>query len=575
VAANCIAARLIENGIKHGDAVGICTSRHFGMVASLLGILKSGAAYVPLDPNYPRDRLTYMINDASILMIITDDANQAMVSSIAENVSILMVDPGVSGLYDTTEGTQLVSVPPECTAYIIYTSGSTGKPKGVRIPHSAVVNFLFSMRTAPGLKENDIVAAVTTLSFDISVLEIFLPLITGASCLLIMDEVIRDGIKLLQTIKGNKVTVMQGTPSTWRLLISAGWKGSPDLKALCGGEPLPSDLLKELYPRVYQLWNMYGPTETTVWTTCQLITDPESPVLIGRPIHNTTAYILDETVQPLPVGVHGELYIGGDGLAQGYHNRPELTEAKFISNPFSNGKLYKTGDLARFHEDGKIECLGRIDSQVKIRGFRIELGEIEHVISTHSGVRQSVAVCKEYAPGDLRLLLYYVLHTSGAFTATELRKHLRSFLPDYMIPQHFIELETMPLTPAGKIDRKGLQLPIEIHAAIQSEKKAPVTPGELYLASIWREYLGIAIAYVNDTFFDLGGHSLISIQVISRIKTETGIEVQPKSLMFNTLGEIASIYKLKDNENKNVNTRKNEPIVSRVMRFFRRERNLH
>jgi acyl carrier protein len=320
---------------------------------------------------------------------------------------------------------------------------------------------------------------------------------------------------------------------------------------------------------------MYGPTETTVWTTCQLITDPESPVLIGRPIHNTTAYILDETVQPLPVGVHGELYIGGDGLAQGYHNRPELTEAKFISNPFSNGKLYKTGDLARFHEDGKIECLGRIDSQVKIRGFRIELGEIEHVISTHSGVRQSVAVCKEYAPGDLRLLLYYVLHTSGAFTATELRKHLRSFLPDYMIPQHFIELETMPLTPAGKIDRKGLQLPIEIHAAIQSEKKAPVTPGELYLASIWREYLGIAIAYVNDTFFDLGGHSLISIQVISRIKTETGIEVQPKSLMFNTLGEIASIYKLKDNENKNVNTRKNEPIVSRVMRFFRRERNLH
>jgi amino acid adenylation domain-containing protein len=565
---NALAHILREAGVVAEMPVGIMTQRSAGMILSQLAILKAGGAYVPLDPNYPPERIAFMLEDASITVVITESAVANLPQTVKTRILLDTIDLA-SVLYNKAPLTPLSG--PDNAAYIIYTSGSTGKPKGVVIQHRSVVNFACSMVQEPGINSQDAVLALTTISFDISILELLVPLTAGAKVIIVSREVATDGIMLAKKISEEGITVMQGTPSTWRLLLSGGWSGAAELKALCGGEAFPPDLFKELYPKVGSVWNMYGPTETTVWSTCCRLTDTDTTISIGKPIANTCIYILDKFLNPVPVGLTGELYIGGQGVARCYLNRTELTDQRFIPDPFvsePHAKMYATGDLARWLHNGTIECLGRIDAQVKIRGFRIELGEIENCISSYPGVRQSAALCKEFSPGDIRLLLYYVLHTAGSITASDLRKHLRSFLPDYMIPQHFIELETMPLTPSGKIDRKALQPPIEIAGSNSSVKTLPATPGELYLATVWKEVLGIDKVHTADTFFDLGGHSLLSIQVISRIKAETGVDVQPRSLMLNTLAEIAVSYPLNDHKINNEAYRK-KSIASKLFRFIR------
>lgn len=539
-ASDRIAMYLSARGILTGDLVGISLERHFEMIAALLAILKVGAAYVPLDPNYPKERLAYMIEDSGLHYIITQNNLKDLLPTNHESIQLICLEPGLTDLPSNSAPFKPAKVSTENTAYVIYTSGSTGKPKGVRIPHRAVVNFLKSMVKKPGICASDVVMAVTTLSFDISVLEILLPLTTGACIVVVENEIIQNGGKLIALLEDINPTIMQGTPSLWRLLIASGWKGRSRLKALCGGEPLPYDLIRELLPRVNELWNMYGPTEATVWATCFQIINTQDPVVIGYPIANTKTYILDATMQPLPVGVSGELFIGGTGLAEGYHNRPELTAEKFIKDPFSEGRIYRTGDLARYRKTGAIEFMGRIDSQVKIRGFRIEIGEIEQVTLNHQEIRQCAAICKEFSPGDTRLLLYFTLKSSGSITVSDLRKHLKSFLPEYMVPQHFLEMDTLPLTPAGKIDRKLLPLPFQSDNQKIQNKSEIKTQAEIYLADIWKQILSIDTIQASDNFYDLGGHSLLSIKVITQVKNETGIEIHPKAMILNTLGQIAA-----------------------------------
>lgn len=545
-ASDRIAMYLSAKGISSGDLVGISLERHFEMTAALLAILKAGAAYVPLDPNYPKERLAYMVEDSGLKFIVTQSSLENSLPTNGQSVQLICIEPGLNNLPPNSVQFKPVEVSTENVAYIIYTSGSTGKPKGVRIPHRAAVNFLRSMVKKPGICESDKVMAVTTLSFDISVLEIFLPITTGACCVVVENETIQDGGKLISLLENVKPTIMQGTPSLWRLLIASGWKGHSGLKALCGGEPLPYDLIRELLPRVNELWNMYGPTETTVWATCFQILNTQDPVFIGYPIANTKTYILDKSMQPLPVGLSGELFIGGVGLAEGYHNRPDLTAERFIKNPFADGRIYRTGDLARYRNEGAIEFMGRIDSQVKIRGFRIEIGEIEQVTLNNQEIRQCAAICKEVSPGDMRLLLYYTLKSVGSITVSDLRKHLKSFLPEYMVPQHFIEMDSLPLTPAGKIDKKALPMPFQSDMQNKDNQSEVKTQAEIYIANIWKEILKIETIKANDNFYNLGGHSLLSIKVIAQVKKETGVEIHPRAMIMNTLEQIAANHPFKN-----------------------------
>jgi amino acid adenylation domain-containing protein len=539
--ANQVASYLKTRDVVPGQLIGICLERSLEMVVGVLGILKTGAAYVPLDPNFPPERLSYMMSDANIKVLLTEEAIISQLPS--HGVRLVSIDGEASNIALCSDRKPSINgFDPECPAYVIYTSGSTGKPKGVQVPHRAVVNFLTSMQREPGLTKDDILVAITTLSFDISVLEIFLPLSVGAKSVVVSRDVAWDGEQLMQTLSHCCATVMQATPATWRLLLAAGWQGSPSLKILCGGENLAPDLAAELLPKVSELWNMYGPTETTVWSTCYKIVDAKMPLLIGHPIANTQVYILDTNLNPVPIGVHGELYIGGDGVSLGYLNRPELTQKSFLPDPFSNrrgGIIYKTGDRAKFHSNGAIECLGRIDNQIKIRGFRIELGEIEAVLSTLDVVEQCAVIAIEIKPGDVRLVAYLALKLQRTVTSTELRKYLRNSLPDYMVPQHFVELETLPLTYNGKIDRKQLPLPTDFPVTIEDTYIAPRTDNEKYLAELWADLLGRDRIGIHSNFFEIGGHSLLSMTCIARIQKETGVQLSPRVLLLNTLEQIA------------------------------------
>jgi amino acid adenylation domain-containing protein len=382
---NAIAARLQTARVKRGDLVGIHLERSTDMVAGLLAILKCGAAYVPMDPSFPAERLAFMVEDAHMPVILSQTS---LHRELPSSQAVVLLSDEIPG---SATGFSPVEIAAEDTAYVIFTSGSTGRPKGVRVPHRAVVNFLNSMRREPGLAPDDVLLAVTTLSFDIAGLEIFLPLTTGAETVIATRDTVVDGNRLAEAIDKHGITVLQATPSTWRLLLEAGWNGKPGFKALVGGEAVPRDLVNRLAPLCGEIWNVYGPTETTIWSTTAQVSAGEGPVLIGRPIDNTQVYILNNAMQPQPVGIPGELLIGGDGLAQGYHERPDLTADRFISTPLQSGKLYRTGDLARWLPDGSIECLGRMDHQVKVRGFRIELGDIETHLAAHPAVEQAVA----------------------------------------------------------------------------------------------------------------------------------------------------------------------------------------
>jgi len=560
---NQLAHYLIQQGVKPGQMIGLCVERSLDMLVALLGILKTGCCYIPLDPEFPQERLAYMVKDAGLGWLITQNQFASVLPEV--NNTVLLDD-----LSQQLEGVSSESVDcetgPESLAYVIYTSGSTGNPKGVMVQHSAVINFLQSMSETPGLTAQDKLLAVTTLSFDIAVLELYLPIIVGATTVIASKMDVIDGRRLLDLIKNQGITAMQATPATWRMLIAAGWDEQHPIKALCGGEALPSDLAGQLLTRSTALWNMYGPTETTVWSTCSLVEDTEQPLSIGAPIANTRLYILDDNLNIVPQGVTGELYISGEGVTKGYLNNADMTSAKFIENDIEPaGRLYRTGDSVRYRVDGSLEYIGRIDHQVKVRGYRIELGEIESVLREHDSIRDCIVSVIEERKGDARLVAYIVWESSPV-TMTELRSYCKNWLPAYMIPQHTIDIDEIPKTPNGKVDRKKLP-DVFSNLAQQDSFVAPDTKEQIWLADIWQQLIGTNKIGKHDNFFDLGGHSLLSMQIIHKVESESDVVLNPRDILLETLEQIASKFELPAEDNSKNNS--NPGLLGRI---FNRKR---
>ena len=533
--ANRLARSLRAAGVRRGDLVAICVSRSLEMLVGMLGILKAGAAYVPLDPNYPADRLRFMVEDSGARVVLTQAGIPAWLSGIEITIVHIAEVERSAGLADSPPAGGATS---DDLAYVIYTSGSTGKPKGVLIPHRAVVNLVWSMAREPGITAADRVLAITTYSFDIAVVELWLPLMRGAQIELAPSEVVADPQRLTTLFEQCRPTFMQATPATWRMLIESGWKGDPGLVALAGGEAVDSQLADQILDRCGRLWNVYGPTETTVWSTVGPIESGER-ISIGRPLANTSVYILDRRRRLLPVGVPGEIYIGGHGVARGYLNRPELTADRFVTDPLRPGTImYRTGDLARFWSDGRIEHLGRLDNQVKVRGYRIETGEVEAALVRAPQVAAAAVVAREDQHGDRELVAYIVpaqeLDVEAPLNVGALRASLRKTLPDFMIPTQFVKLSSLPMTPNGKVDRKSLPAP-EIGAQGGSrEYVLPRTPLEEKLAETWGQILGGGRVGVDDDFFELGGHSLLAVRLISEVQRVTGVQVAVASFLSGT-----------------------------------------
>jgi amino acid adenylation domain-containing protein len=500
-----------------------------GMAVGVLGILKAGGAYVPMDPDFPVERLRQMAEDSGIKALITQkglpqdpfsrpDIGRVFLDEDEQRIGEYSVDP-----LPRSSG-------PSNRAYVIYTSGSTGRSKGVEIEHHALTNFLYTMADNPGLSETDVLLAVTTLSFDIAGLELFLPLITGARIELVSRVTAQDGAALAGILSRSGATIMQATPVTWRLLFESGWKGDRRLKILCGGEAMDRDLATRLVSTCGSVWNMYGPTETTIWSSLARIDSGE--VTIGRPIANTQMYVLDGNGDPVPRGVVGDLWIGGEGVARGYLNRADLTADRFQPNPFRQGeRIYRTGDLARHLPDGRLVCLGRTDTQVKVRGHRIELDEITAVLSSHPSVRECVVTADQAQTGDSRLVAYIVSGTDQRPPTDDLRKHVRAFLPEYMIPSGFMFLDALPLTPNGKVDRNALPAVATSAFETKSEYVPPRNKIEQIMSDAWSEVLGLEKVGIFDHFFELGGHSLSATRLIARLKSAFQIDL-PLSSVF-------------------------------------------
>ena len=578
VRANRLAHRLIEQGVGPDQLVGVALERGVDMIVALLAILKAGGAYLPLDPAFPQDRLAYMIEDSGIELLLTQRSllNQiaafcggepvgaklardgggsvngdggcadAIASKLCSHrlaptgggvgVKTLVLDQEGGWLDGYASEAPVTRLDAEHLAYAIYTSGSTGKPKGVMVRHGALVNFVASMAREPGIVTSDRVLSLTTFSFDIFGLELYGALLSGACVVLVDKQGAHDPEALLKTIDRQQVSVVQATPSTWRMLLdhpaSALLAGR---KCLCGGEALAEDLAERLLDVAGEVWNLYGPTETTIWSATYRLTAAQRLPYLGRPIANTALYIVGDHFVPNPVGLIGELLIGGDGLARGYHNRAALTAERFLPDPFGNGaRVYRTGDLARQRGDGVIEYVGRVDHQVKIRGFRIELGEIEACLLAQESIREAVVV-PQPGPGGLQLVAYLIAaHPETAEPAAlrdALKARLVPLLPDYMMPAHWLLLERLPLTPNGKLDRKALPLP-----DAQQLLRAYVAPQgalEQGIADIWQDVLKLERVGRDDNFFELGGHSLLATQATARLQMQQGAAV-PLDLLFST-----------------------------------------
>ncbi|MEO5369526.1 MAG: amino acid adenylation domain-containing protein [Magnetococcus sp. DMHC-1] len=522
--ANQLAHHLQSLGVGPNVLVGIYIERSLEMVLGLLAVLKAGGAYVPLDPAYPAERLAFILQDAGVHILLTQEKLRKQLPATPAHTLCLDTQAAPFARASQDNPTRLTG--PSDLAYVIYTSGSTGQPKGVMIPQRAVVNFLHAMQHTLALTPADRLLSVTTMSFDIFVLELYLPLCVGARVMLASQEMVRDAALLWQTMQQDNVTIMQATPATWRALLASGWERMDHLQVLCGGEALPRELAEQILARCGSLWNMYGPTETTVWSAMRRVTREEVPAgalePIGRPIANTQIYILDPVGNPVPVGVAGELCIGGDGLALGYCNRPELTAEKFIStkteDPAHPGsRLYKTGDLARFLPDGTLDYLRRMDNQVKLRGFRIELGEIESVLLQHPAVRECVVIVHTDGAGEQRLVAYCVPRSGEMPERVELRRFLQDHLPEYMLPTQFVALDALPLTPNGKVNRRALPPPESIRGPAAPQSLTSRDTLELKLIQIWEEVLQTRPIGIRDNFFDLGGHSLLAVRLMAKI----------------------------------------------------------
>jgi amino acid adenylation domain-containing protein len=541
--ANRLAWELCKHGAGPDVPVGVCLERSIDLIVALLAVIKSGGGYVPLDPHLPRERLTHMIEDSGLKVLITQHALRPSLMSLAG--ATLEIDAGTDAANSTDNPG--VAVHPDNLAYVIYTSGSTGKPKGVELTRGALNNLLWSVKEWLMFGPQDRLLAVATISFDIAAVDMWLPLLVGARIILATREAAADGEELGELIDRYGVTFMQATPVTWRLLLEAGWRGKPDLQIVCTGEAMPRDLGARLIPLVHRLWNLYGPTETTIWSTGYIARRSDGPVLIGRPLGNTQCYILDENGHPVPVGVAGELYIAGDGLARGYHNQPALTSEKFVANPFSaqpGARMYRTGDMARYFSDGNIECLGRTDRQVKYRGFRVEPGEIETALMRRHDVRQAVVVAWEDDPGDKRLVAYLVRAGSETPDPTALRDFLKQMLPVYMIPADYVFVREIPISPNGKIDRNALPPPIHgepLEVATHSGAAARNATEETILA-VFRQVLRQPTVGIDDDFFHRGGHSLDAARAIVLLNSHFNLTLRPRVLFeAQTVAQLARI----------------------------------
>jgi len=536
---NQLANYLRDQGVQPGDLVGIYMERSAEMIVALLGSWKAGAAYVPLDPTFPRERLAFVFEDTAVPLILTQ---ARLVPDLpTSDARIVSLDRDWNSIEKESDTNPQLDTDPSRAAYTIYTSGSTGKPKGVVVTHQNVVNLLNSMAKKPGLTEDDVLVAVTTISFDIAALEVYLPIITGAKLVFASRLTASDGRQLLSLLTRANATVMQATPITFRLLLEAGWKGTPKFTALCGGEALSRDLADRILACDVPLWNMYGPTETTIWSATSQVLPGTGPVVVGPPIDNTQFYVLDCNAQPVPLGVPGELYIGGDGVARGYYKRPDLTTERFLPDPFRDSpgaRMYRSGDLVRRLPLGDLEFLGRLDGQIKLRGFRIELGEIENALAQHPSVKQAIVVVREDVPGDKRLVAYLLPNAGGIPAAGQVRTFLLTTLPDYMVPAGFITITAIPLTPNGKVDRKALPAPDWANQSRATSYVEPRNATEKQMADIWAEVLRLEKVGINDNLFELGADSLHVFQIVARAN-KAGLDVKPRQILqFRTISGI-------------------------------------
>lgn len=536
--ANQIGNFLRADGIEEGDIVAVYMDRSIDMVASILGLWKAGAALLPIDPGFPKNRLAYMLNDAGARATMT--TSPLVEDWLVDSAPVIDLDAQGDKI------SEMPTTPPSidrakaaARAYVIYTSGSTGDPKGVENTHPALCNFIESMMDEPGMTHDDRLLAVTTISFDVMLLELFVTLSAGAEIVLASDDDAMDGFALAEIIERRDITVLQGTPATWRILFDAEWCGKTDLTALCGGEAMPAEIADRLPKKVGALWNMYGPTETTVWSTCAQITGADN-IHVGRPIRNTQVYVLDDGGNPAPAGVAGDLWIGGDGVACGYLGKPALTAERFRDSPFGpdGARIYNTGDRARWRRNGDIEILGRRDEQVKVRGYRIELGDIEAALNKYPGVREAAMALRDDPSGEASLVAYVVFKDGESATNSELRRFMRKHVPHYMTPQYFTELSALPLTNNNKIDRKALPAPTGIANATQL--LPPRTPREIALAEIWEDILHVSEISASDNFFDLGGQSLQAARMIARARDTLGLSISPREVIFESLEQLAA-----------------------------------
>jgi amino acid adenylation domain-containing protein len=529
-----LARRLQNLGVQRGTVVGICMDRCTEMVTALLATFKTGAAYLPLDPAFPPDRIEFMQEDACPLVVITQSHLREKFSFTATHV--LCIDGDMPGF---KAGNLAKFSPPRDSslddiAYVLYTSGSTGKPKGVQITHRALTNMLFAVSNDLTLTCSDVVLATTTISFDISTFEIFAPLIAGGRLVVAPRSVAIDGKLLAKAIGENGVTVLQATPAGWRVLLEAGWEGQAGLKMLTAGEPLTWILAQRLLERGADLWNLYGPTETTVYATGSQIRK-DTKITVGRPLANCTAYVLDEHHQQVPVGSIGELFIGGICVGAGYLNRPELTSEKFLADPFSSepgARFYRTGDLARVLQNGEIDLLGRADNQIKLRGYRIELEEIEAVLDSHPSISKSVAKVINVGDNDQCLVAYVVPQDEDGVDEAGWHQHALRSLPWYMVPSAYAVVDSFLLTPNGKVDRKALPAfqfskPLEVQRGVEGQEDCL----ELTLLDCWRRMLNRPDIDLDHDFFEAGGHSLLAMRMLAEMNKKLSLKIPVSHLV--------------------------------------------
>ncbi|MEH2179927.1 non-ribosomal peptide synthetase [Nostoc sp.] len=585
IKANQLAQYLQNLGVGPDVLVGICVERSLEMIVGLLGILKAGGAYAPLDPNYPVERLAFILEDAQVSVLLTQ---KHLLNNLPQNYTqVLCLDSDKEILSQYSSENPTSSVTSENLAYIIYTSGSTGKPKGVLINHFNVIRLFKATEHWYHFNQNDVWTLFHSFAFDFSVWEIWGALIYGGRLVIVPYLVSRSPEAFYKLLCKEKVTVLNQTPSAFQQLIyteqTIADSGNLALRwVIFGGEALEIQSLKPWFTRYgYEsprLVNMYGITETTVHVTYRPITEddlrPGAGSVIGCAIPDLQLYVLDEHRQLVPVGVPGEIYVGGAGLARGYLNRPDLTAKAFIANPLSNdpkARLYKTGDLARYLPNGDLEYLGRIDHQVKIRGFRIELGEIEREIAQHPDVREVVVLARQEETGEKQLVAYFVLHQNSSYISNQLRSFLGQRLPDYMVPSAFMLLESMPLTVNGKVDRQKLPAPSRERPQLEQAYIAPQSDLERLLAGILSELLKIDRVGIDDNFFDLGGTSISIVQVAVRVQQELGIELPTvKLFQYSTISSLANYLYSNQNSQPSSNKLQNRAQRQQAARTRRR-----